>query len=79
MVEKLVQFEEYFVVVKDSWSSSLGPSVVGKRSSSTSSSPPLTRKERVLGCLHEGHCHGCFGSLFLKIEGMIFIFFDIFC
>ena len=33
------------------------------------------RKERVLGWWHgEGHCHGW---LLLKMEGMIFIFFDI--
>lgn len=37
----------------------------------------VARKERVLGWLHEGHCHGCLGSiLFLKSDG-IFIFLDI--
>lgn len=37
----------------------------------------LARKERVLGCLHEGHCHGCLASLFLKMEG-VFIVLDFF-
>lgn len=36
----------------------------------------VARKERVLGLLHEGHCHGCLGSWVLKSD-CIFIFLGI--
>ncbi|KAJ6901594.1 hypothetical protein NC651_019384 [Populus alba x Populus x berolinensis] len=73
-VEKLVVSDEF--VNHDSGVSTLSEG--SKKTEFTvliTSSPPL--KERVLGCLHEGHfCHGCFVSLILNSVG-IFIFLDL--
>lgn len=76
-VEKLADSDE---LVNQESSGVSTPSERSKKTELTvlniSSPVAAARKERVLGCVHDAHCHGCLASLFLKRDGN-FIFLPI--